>query len=127
MRFLARMFAVALLTLSLGLHWAVLQSVAWTGMLATRVQTGSILEAIQTTFDGQHPCRLCLAVRDGKAESEKGQELPPWKLAKMDVFPSESGTVWLRVDPRGDPLPRLADTLRTMWEEPPDSPPPRRV
>jgi hypothetical protein len=66
--------AVALaLCLSLGLHWAVLQSVAWTGMLVDYSRSGAISEAIQKTFDGRHPCKLCKLVSEGK-KSEKKQE-----------------------------------------------------
>lgn len=116
-----------MLALSLGLHWGVLQSIAWTGMLAERVQTGSVWQAIESTFDGEHPCRLCLALREGKSESGRGQELPQWKLAKLDVFRSEAGTGWLREEPKGRRLPRSGEVVFETREEPPDSPPPRWV
>src|SRR5690349_4015791 len=49
---------VALLSAS-GTHWLVLQSVAWTTMLASNLRTSSLGEALERTFDGRHPCRLC--------------------------------------------------------------------
>ncbi|MGE3310491.1 MAG: hypothetical protein AB7O66_11010 [Limisphaerales bacterium] len=124
---LLRYVAVVLLSLSLGLHWAVLQSVAWTTMLAKRVQAGSVWDAVQSTFDGSSPCRLCLAVKAGKAESDENQNLPQWKLAKPDVFPADAETGWLRVDPAGCPLTRAGEERRDPRSQAPESPPPRRA
>ena len=59
--------AVLLLGLVLGLHWAALQTLAWGAMLIARVQTDPVGEAFRTTFDGQHPCRLCRFVREGQS------------------------------------------------------------
>lgn len=67
MRGPVRFIAAVLLSFSLGLHWAALQSVAWTSMLLTRTQQGGFVEALQTTFDGKHPCPICLVVREGRA------------------------------------------------------------
>ena len=64
------MAAVVLLSFSLGLHWAALQSVAWTSMFLERVQQGTLFEALQTTLDGKHPCRICLVVREGRAAAK---------------------------------------------------------
>jgi len=49
-----------------GAHWIVLQSTAWTGMVISRSMTASVAEAVESTFDGQHPCPLCSAITDGK-------------------------------------------------------------
>jgi hypothetical protein len=71
---------VAALMISIGLHWAVLQSAAWVGMaVAYSVEKGSVVEGLSDTFDGDHPCPLCKAVEKG-VESEQqpkdGQPLP---------------------------------------------------
>lgn len=124
---LLRVLAVGMLALSLGLHWGLLQTMAWTGMLVERVQTGSIWEAVETTFDGQHPCRMCLAVREAKSETDRSQELPQWKLVKLDVFPVEAGMGWLREDPLGYALPGAVELGCATRDEPPESPPPRWV
>jgi hypothetical protein len=42
---------------SIGLHWAFLQAVAWTGMVASYACILPISEALQKTFDGKHPCQ----------------------------------------------------------------------
>ncbi|MCC6234859.1 MAG: hypothetical protein IT580_19610, partial [Verrucomicrobiales bacterium] len=49
------------LVLATGLHWAVLQGVAWTGMLVTYSRDASLAEAVSRTLDGEHPCALCRA------------------------------------------------------------------
>lgn len=59
------MFCVA------GGHWLVFQSIAWTGMLIRYSQTSSIGLAIERTFSGRDPCKLCKAVEQGrKTESQ---------------------------------------------------------
>ena len=53
-----------------GAHWLVLQGTAWTGMLITRSLSGSVAEAISSTFDGQHPCPVCSAISEGRCNAE---------------------------------------------------------
>ncbi|MEI2722890.1 MAG: hypothetical protein V9H26_04935 [Verrucomicrobiota bacterium] len=59
-----------------GGHWGVLQTVAWTRMLANNLQTDSLETALTKTFDGKHPCGMCKAIDAGK-KSAKKTELPP--------------------------------------------------
>ncbi len=69
------------LCLSVGLQWAVIQGVAWTGMLVNFSRDGSLIEAVTKTFDGNHPCALCHAVSDGsKKEQKKMVEMPVKKF-----------------------------------------------
>ncbi len=63
---IAKWLVVAALALTLGLHWAVLQSAAWAGMAVTFAQQDSIGVALGKTFNGQNPCQLCKFVEDGK-------------------------------------------------------------
>ncbi|HLP77276.1 MAG TPA: hypothetical protein VK327_10195 [Candidatus Paceibacterota bacterium] len=93
MRPLIRYAAVLLLVLSLGLHWAFLQSVAWVGMIANFSRDASLTEAVSKTFDGDHPCCLCKAIEKGRAEEkqqEQKQQVKPG--SKMDP-----GLVWQTV------------------------------
>ena len=71
-----------------GGHWAVLQTVAWTNMLADNLRTQSFGAAIARTFDGQHPCSMCKAISQGK-KAEKKTEFP--LLAKRLEFVCERG------------------------------------
>jgi len=61
----------------LGGHWLTLQSVAWARMLAEFSRTDSFAQAIGKTFDGNHPCKLCLSVREGRQQEEREQREAP--------------------------------------------------
>lgn len=73
---------VVALCLSLGVHWALLQSLAWTGMLLSWSQEVSLVEAVKNTFDGEHPCPLCKAVESGQKELPK---TAPIERVKLDA------------------------------------------
>lgn len=61
------------LVFSTGLHWAALQTVAWTTMFAANLGSDSFSEAVSNTFDGEHPCPLCKAVSAGKKSENKSE------------------------------------------------------
>lgn len=77
MRRCARLLVLLVLSLSLGLHWAVLQTAAWTGMLVSYSRVASFQEAWQMTFDGRHPCQVCKFVEAGRAAEQQQQDLLP--------------------------------------------------
>jgi hypothetical protein len=56
---LCKLAVVSALVVTLGAHWALLQTVAWVGMIITYSQETTLAEAVEMTFDGEHPCRLC--------------------------------------------------------------------
>jgi hypothetical protein len=85
-----RIIAVLLLSLSLGLHWVVLQSVAWTAMVIGRTQTNSFTVALKTTFDGKHPCRICNVVAAGKNAEKKTEATG--KTVKLELLAGGSVT-----------------------------------
>jgi hypothetical protein len=80
----------------LGAHWALLQTVAWTTMLADNLRTQSVKEAVTETFDGNHPCPLCKAIAAGKQSEKKTEftlqtqklEFPPVKESPILFAPS---------------------------------------
>ena len=55
-----------------GAHWTVLQTAAWAGMLVTRTAQADVGTAVKTTFDGEHPCGMCLAVKAGRQQEQEG-------------------------------------------------------
>ncbi|MEO6054724.1 MAG: hypothetical protein ABIP97_11985 [Chthoniobacterales bacterium] len=59
------MFSIA------GGHWAVLQTIAWSQMLVTYSQDASLKVALGKTFDGEHPCGMCLDIKEGQQKEEK--------------------------------------------------------
>ena len=81
-RRLPRLLVTVALACSVGLHWSLLQSVAWTSMLVGNLQFLTISEAVQRTFDGKHPCALCKAVAEGKRSEKKSETV--LSLKKFD-------------------------------------------
>lgn len=77
MRRFAQLVVLTMLSLSLGLHWAALQTAAWTGMLVEYSRGASLHEAWQKTFDGQHPCGLCKLVQAGRAAEKEQHGVAP--------------------------------------------------
>ena len=67
------MFSIA------GGHWAVLQSIAWAGMVQDYARDGGFAAAVQKTFSGQYPCAMCKKV----AEAQKKEEQKP-AILKVD-------------------------------------------
>jgi hypothetical protein len=58
----ARVAIILAICVSIGAHWAALQSVAWATMLVEYSQHATLKKAIVQTFDGDHPCDLCKRV-----------------------------------------------------------------
>jgi len=71
----SKTITVLSLGLFLGLHWAVLQSVAWVTMIAAYSEQDTFLVAVSKTFDGRHPCDLCVAIQGARSD-ESGQDSP---------------------------------------------------
>lgn len=119
-----QLIAALLVCLTLGLHWATLQAFAWTTMIVERSQTGSLAEAIQTTFDGRHPCKLCKVVRTGQAAEKKSES--QLKLQKLELPLPAAVTPF--VLPAGKDLPAaVAVALTPVAAHGPPLPPPRRA
>ncbi len=117
----AKVAVILAVALSLGLHWALLQSVAWAGMFAGYAQQTTLREAFVKTFDGKNPCRICKLVREGQ-QSEKTKEsvLP---LVKIESLPC--ATVFVLNPPAPLNLPTVSDETALLRAESPPTPPPR--
>ncbi|MDZ4288926.1 MAG: hypothetical protein U0984_13250, partial [Prosthecobacter sp.] len=119
---LARGIVVVAICLSLGLQWAALQGIAWTGMLITYYQQGSLVDAVAKTFDGEHPCPLCKAVKKGS-----GKQSPDGVIKnagkKMDAL---IASLTVLVAPSGERLRYPAWEARALRRAtPPPGKPPR--
>ena len=55
----------------MGGHWAVLQATAWVGMLVKYSEAAGVEVGISKTFDGKHPCDLCLGIANYKQTEKK--------------------------------------------------------
>lgn len=85
------MIAVALM-FSVGMHWNLLQVVAWGGMIVKFAQQGSVTEAVEKTFDGEHPCSMCKAIEKGKAEEKKAPQQKN-ETKKPEMFCASSSVI----------------------------------
>jgi hypothetical protein len=118
---LPKLLLVGVLCLSLGLHWLLLQSVAWVGMVVKYSRTDSFKWAIVKTFDGQHPCTLCKVVQAGKKSEKKHDAQKP--VQKLDPFClSESNTLGTSLI---FPLITGYSPENSAFTEGPPKPPPR--
>jgi len=79
-RFAAFLCLVAAFQL-IGGHWAVLQATAWFGMLVKYSESDGVEIGISKTFDGKHPCDLCLSIAKKKqTEKKEGAQLDAAKI-----------------------------------------------
>ena len=58
------------------LHLPALQVVAWTGMVVKYAQAVPLSEAIEMTFDGDHPCPLCNVIRKAQKSGQHEMTAP---------------------------------------------------
>lgn len=109
------------LVFAMGGQWLVLQSFAWTTMLADNLQSTSLNEALAKTFDGKHLCCLCKAVNAGR-NSEQKKEFTPVTL-KLEF------TLLKQSDAFTSPLAFQLFPRENVFAEPlaqkPATPPPR--
>jgi hypothetical protein len=118
---LAKIIVIVTLVATTGAHWALLQSVAWTTMLAENLSCGSVSQAVARTFDGKHPCPICKAIAaTKKSEKKKDSAL---QLQKFE-FPLAAENPALPVPPHFQ-APRLSVAFPKVHIQSPPVPPPR--
>ena len=112
---------------TMGGHWLVFQSIAWGTMIVNNAQHGSLNWAVSRTFDGKHPCAICVSIQEGRQQEQTANNKLPL------VQPHEENT--LMFDPASSILllPSLVDrevvpfipNWHTDFLESPLTPPPR--
>ena len=122
LRSISKGLLVCLLVCGISGHWAVLQSVAWTTMLFENLHDSPVFVAVQKTFDGKHPCRICKVVAEGK-KSEQRQEAQTQGL-KIELI-CELQSVAMPLAPESVHAGNWAALIHSRNEAPP-LPPPRR-
>ena len=80
----SRLVVILALLASVGGHWALLQSVAWTRMIIERTHTDSFSDAVKTTLDGEHPCDMCKRITEGKQHEQQPEKVQ--LKAKVDLL-----------------------------------------
>ena len=117
------MLVIAALVLTTGLHWAALQTVAWSAMLASHLRTQSVEESMAQTFDGLHPCCLCQAIAAAKQAEKKGEAAAP--VLKFE-FPLYAETLVLTPPAAFGFVPPASFSPKSISFKPP-LPPPRSI
>lgn len=84
LRRLSKWSVVAALIFALGLHWPILQTIAWVTMTIDYSRTHTLADAIEKTFDGKNPCKVCRFVEDGRESEEK--DSAPSQKTKLDLM-----------------------------------------
>jgi hypothetical protein len=118
---LGKFLVVISLAATLGAHWALLQTVAWTTMLADNLRTHSLSESVERTFDGKYPCPICKAIAEGK-KSEK-QNVFALQLQKQEFPPAGENSALFA--PSNFQLLPQANTFADSLTQKPLTPPPR--
>jgi hypothetical protein len=104
----------------LGAHWVLLQTFAWTTMLADNLHSNSLREAIIKTFDGQHPCPICQAIAAGKKSGQKSEGVSP--MLKLE-FPPLNDNFVLVAPSQFQLLPLENSCAKSLAQKPPFQPP----
>ena len=113
---------VVLLALAVSAPWPLLQSAAWLKMVAAYSRTASLSRAISMTFDGKHPCRLCLLIQQSQTqERQHPRAVDPDN--KLELGPPPE--IPALTHPPLVPLPSSAAAEPVSRREPPSTPPPR--
>ena len=120
---LGKLVVATMLCASLGLHWAFLQSVAWVGMVVTYAQSEPLPAALRMTFDGQHPCKVCTLVAEGKKSEEKQSPTAKLSLKKLEFPPL--AVVRLLHPPPFEPARGWVWDAQDRLHDSPPTPPPR--
>jgi len=118
---LGKVLVVFALVATLGAHWALLQTIAWTTMLASNLQSDSLRDAMTRTFDGEHPCCLCQAIAAAKKSEQKNQFIV--EKQKLEFPPLEENLA-LIAPARFQLFPRKDTFAESLFQKPP-TPPPR--
>lgn len=71
----SRLIVILALLASVGGHWALLQSVAWTRMIIERTNEASFATAVKTTLDGEHPCDMCKRITESQQSERHGEKV----------------------------------------------------
>ena len=118
-----KIFVIVALIAATGAHWALLQSLAWTTMLAGNLRTHSLSESVARTFDGKYPCPICKAIAVAKKSEKKSEFTAPTQKFE---FPPVKENFALIAPSHFQLLPQLNFSAESLNQKPP-TPPPRRL
>jgi hypothetical protein len=124
-----KVIVVSALMLSIGLHWVALQTAAFIGMAFNyTAASGSLVQGVEETFDGDHPCELCKLVMEQQGATEE-KESPPGKDAEKAPKKSQTvdsiAQVWIGCEVVILPRPNWPGGHAERLTAAPELPPPR--
>lgn len=130
---LLRICAVGLILLLQG-PAMLTQEIAWAGMLVTYTRDRGLARGVAETFDGQHPCAMCLKAAKLKQDeaggnpAEKRRDQAISRLSWAEMVPPK----WLRWNsPAGVEVSAVKPVgpfaVPGRGREAPESPPPERA
>jgi hypothetical protein len=106
-----------------GVNVILLQSVAWTTMLANNLRTTSLYQAVEHTFDGKHPCSLCRQIDRSRQAEKKAEFRAEWKKLEFNYAP----LVFVFTAPSHSREMRPASDSANSINHTPPAPPPREL
>lgn len=128
-----RLCAVSLILLMQGPAMLV-QEVAWAKMLFSYTQKNGLARGVVETFDGRHPCKMCVKAEELRKNEDKGdpQNHPQEKQPVRFTWGEMNVASWfvVPIDPGTDCLTLFAINPARMCGRGKDSPvlpPPKRA
>lgn len=113
---------------SIGAHWGVLQVVAWAQMIKSYTAEKGLVQGIEETFNGEHPCEMCQKIAESKQQTDEQTPRPQERTEMSKWLSLPSGYVATTVMP-SDHLPcKMSCDVQlgaSQWEIAPPTPPPR--
>lgn len=103
------------------LHLPLLQLCAWTGMIVNYSRSVPLAEAIGMTFDGDHPCPLCCAIR--KEQTQPKSELSAAPAPDRGILFIASVPMWRPCLTADGTVPLVAAVPEATFRRPPVPPP----
>ena len=95
-------------------------------MFISFAREGSVIEAVEKTFDGQHACELCKKVKEGSQDSNNRDQGTQEDHAGKGLAAVLSSALVL-IPPSGDTISfAMIRGMMVQRNEMPETPPPRR-
>lgn len=115
---------VAMLVLALGAAPVLLQTGAWGLMLVEYSLDNSFTQAVEMTFDGQHPCARCRNIQ-GQQEGKQTQQTVAPTREVMVLFHEKAELLVVPVETISPPQRGHDPALLVVRGQKPAVPPPR--
>ena len=116
-----KLAVAGILIFSIGLHWPILQSVAWLNMFVSYSQEEGLEQAFVKTFNGKNPCKVCQFVAAGKKAEKK--DAKDFLLKKIDLFSESERVAVLGKIETWVPHPAITTFVRLRYFSPLNPPP----